>query len=41
MSPKESRLTVDDGVEDGDDYDDDGDIPDICHFFYTSKIFGE
>ena len=30
----------DDGVDD-DDGDDDGGIPDICHFFYTGKIFGE
>ena len=30
---------VDDG--EGDDVSDDDDIPDICHFFYTGKIFGE
>ena len=26
---------------DHDDGDDVGGIPDICHFFYTGKIFGE
>ena len=26
---------------DNDNEDDGGGIPDICHFFYTGKIFGE